>query len=54
MPLVQAEHPIVWEVTHHPIIVIVLALGVVAVVAWLMFGNFTPGTVPLTDVNFAA
>ena len=54
MPLVQAEHPIIWEVTHHPLIVLVLALVVVAVVVWLVFGNFLPGHVPLTDINFAA
>ncbi len=54
MPLVQAEHPIIWEVTHHPLIVLVLALGVGAVVAWLVLGNIPPGYVPLTDINFAA
>ncbi len=54
MPLTQAEHPIFWEVTHHPLIVLVLALGVGLVVAWLLLGNFPPGSAALTDINFAA
>jgi hypothetical protein len=54
MPLTQAEHPIYWEVTHHPIVVLVLALVVGLVVAWLVLGNFPPGPAALTDINFAA
>ncbi len=54
MPLTHAEHPISWEVTHHPIIALVFALGVGVVVAWLVLGNFPPGPAALTDINFAA
>ena len=55
MPYVQTDHPIVWEVSHHPIIAIVLALGFGVLVAWLVlagFGPFEPAA--FADVNFAA
>ncbi len=50
----QADHPIMWEVTHHPIIALVLGLGIAASVAWLVIGGFMPGPAALTDINFGA
>ncbi len=50
----QAEHSMMWEVSHHPIIALVLALGVGGIVAWLVLGGFTPGPAALTDINFGA
>ena len=54
MPLTQAEHPIFWQVTHQPLMVLLLVLGVGAVVAWVVLGNFPPGSAAPTDINFAA
>ncbi len=54
MSYTQADHPIMWEVSHHPIIALVLALGFGVLVAWLVLGGFTPGPAALTDFNFAA
>ncbi len=50
----QIDHPIMWEVSHHPIIALVLALGFGVLVAWLVLGGFIPGPAALTDFNFAA
>ena len=38
----------------YPLMVRLLVLGVGAVVAWVVLGNFPPGSVALTDINFAA
>ncbi len=54
MAYTQAEHPIMWEVSHHPIIALVLALVVGVTIAWLVLGGFTPGPAALTDINFGA
>ncbi len=53
MPYTQADHPMMWEVSHHPIIAVVLTLGFGVLVAWLVLGGFTPGPAALTDFNFA-
>lgn len=53
MAFTRAEHPIFWEVTHHPLVAIAVVLVIAVVVAWLVLGNFPPGPAPLTDVNFA-
>ncbi len=54
MPYTQADHPMMWEVSHHPIIALVLALGFGVLVAWLVLGGLIPGPAALTDFNFAA
>ncbi len=54
MSYTQADHPMLWEVSHHPIIALVLALGFGVLVAWLVLGGFTLGPAALTDFNFAA
>ncbi len=50
----QKDHPIMWEVSHHPIIALVLTLGFGVLVAWLVLGGFTPGPAAFADFNFAA
>jgi len=54
MSYMQAEHTVLWEVTHHPLIAMVLALGLGVIVAWLVLGGFIPGPAALSDINFAA
>ncbi len=54
MAYTQVEHPIMWEVSHHPIIALVLTLGFGVLVAWLVLGGLIPGPAALTDFNFAA
>ena len=54
MSYTQVEHPIMWEVSHHPLIALVLALVVGGIVAWLVLGGFTPGPAALTDFNLGA
>ena len=54
MPYTQADHPLMWEVSHHPIIAMVLALGFGVIVAWLVLGGLIPGPAALTDINFGA
>ncbi len=54
MPLVQTDHSFMWEVSHHPIIAMVLALGFGVIVAWLVLGGLIPGPTALTDINFGA
>ena len=52
MPYTQAAHPIIWEITHHRMVMLLLALGVVVVVGFLIYGTPTPGPLVLTDSNF--
>ncbi len=54
MPYTQTDHPIMWEVSHHPIIALVLALGFGVLFAWLVIWGCKPGPAALTDFNFAA
>ncbi len=54
MPYTQADHPIMWEASHHPIVALVITLGFGVLVAWLVVGGFTPGPAALTDINFGA
>ena len=55
MPYVQTDHPVMWEVSHHPIIAFVLALGCGVLIAWLMLSGFSPfEPAALADANFAA
>ena len=54
MSYMQAEHTVLSEVTHHPLIAMVLALGLGVIVAWLVLGGFIPGPAALSDINFAA
>ncbi len=54
MPYTQAAHPIIWEISHRPMVMLLLALGVVVVVGILFYGTPTPGSLGLIDSNFAA
>ncbi len=54
MSYMQADHTVMWEVTHHPLIALVIALGLGVIVAWLVLGGFTPGPAAFSDINFAA
>ena len=54
MPYTQAAHPIIWEIGHHPMVMLLLSLGVVVVVALLIYGTPTTGSLGFTDVNFVA
>ncbi len=54
MTYTQAAHPIIWEITHHPMIMLLLFLGVVVVVGILFYGTPTPGPLGFSDVNFVA
>ncbi len=54
MPYTQTDHPMRWEVSHHPIIALVLTLGFAVIVAWLVLGGLIPGPTALTDINFGA
>ncbi len=52
MPYTQAAHPIIWEISHRPMVMLLLSLGVV--VGILFYGTPTPGPLGFTDVNFVA
>ncbi len=52
MPYTQALHPTIWEITHHPMVMLLLSLGVV--VGILFYGTPSLGPLGLTDVNFVA
>ncbi len=54
MAFTQAAHPIIWEATHHPMVMVVLALGIGVVVAFLLYGTHTPGSLGFTDANLSA
>ncbi len=54
MAFTQAAHPIIWELTQHPMVMAVLALGIGVVVAFLLYGIPTPGPLGFTDANFSA
>lgn len=54
MPYTQAAHPTIWEITHRPMVMLLLSLGVVVVVGFLIYGTPTPGALGFIDVNFAA
>ncbi len=54
MAFTQAAHPIIWEVTHRPMVMGVLALGIGVVVAFLLYGTPTPGSLGFTDANLSA
>lgn len=53
MPYTQAAHPIIWEITHRPMVMLLLSLVVVVGVI-LFYGTPTPGPLGLTDINFGA
>ena len=54
MAYTHADHPVLWEVTHHPTIAILAALGVGVAVALLwLYATPAPEALTLTDVNFA-
>ncbi len=53
MAYTQAAHPIIWEIGHRPMVMLLLSLGVV-VVGLLIYGTPTPGSLGFTDVNFVA
>ena len=54
MAYTHADHPFFWEVTHHPMIAILVALvvGAVAALLWL-YGTPAPEALGLTDANIA-
>jgi hypothetical protein len=54
MPYTQAAHPIIWEISHHPMVVLLLSLVVVVVVGILFYGTPTPGSLELTDMYLGA
>ena len=54
MPYTQAAHPTIWEISHNPMVMLLLSLGVVVVVGILFYGTPSPGPLGLTDVNFVA
>ena len=54
MPYTQAAHPIIWEISHRPMVMLLLSLAVVVVVGILVYGTPSPGSLGLTDSNFAA
>ncbi len=54
MPYTQAAHPIIWEISHRPMVMLLLSLGVVVVVGILFYWPPTPGPLGFTDVNFVA
>ncbi len=54
MPYTQVAHPIVWEISHRPMVMLLLSLGVVVVVGILSYVTPTPGPLGFTDVNFVA
>ncbi len=54
MPYTQAAHPIIWEISHHPMVMLLLSLAVVVVVGFLVYGTPTPGPLDFTDINFGA
>ena len=54
MPYTQTAHPIIWELTHRPMVMLLLSLGVVVVAGVLFYGTPTPGALGFTDVNFVA
>ncbi len=54
MAYTHADHPIVWEVSHHPMIAILVALGIGVVVALLwLYATPAPEVLILTDANLA-
>ncbi len=53
MSYTYAEHPVIWQIAHHPIITFAVALVVGVIVAWIyLIGSPTPGGIGFTDVNF--
>ena len=55
MPFVQNDHSVMCEVSHHPIIVLVLALGVGVLTVWLVLEGLSPfEPAAITDINFGA
>ena len=54
MPYTQEAHPIIWEISHRPMVMLLLSLGVVVVVGFLIYGTPAPGSLGFTDVNFGA
>ena len=54
MAYTHADHSFFWEVTHHPMIAILVALvvGAVAALLWL-YGTPAPEALGLTDANIA-
>lgn len=55
MPFVQNDHSVMWEVSHHPIIVLVLALGIGVLTVWLVLEGLSPfEPAAITDINFGA
>ena len=55
MPFVQTGHSVMWEVSHHPIIALVMALGFGVLMAWLVLEGVSPfEPAALTDANFGA
>ncbi len=54
MAYAHADHSFFWEVTHHPMIAILVALGVgvVAALLWL-YATPAPEALGLTDANIA-
>ena len=55
MPFVQTNHSVMWEVSHHPIIALVLALGVGVLTVWLVLEGLSPfEPTALSDINFGA
>ena len=54
MAYTHADHPIVWEVSHHPMIAILVALGIGVAVALLwLYAIPAPDALLLTDANLA-
>ena len=52
MPFVQNDHSVMWEVSHHPIIVLVLALGVGFLTVWLVLEGLSPfEPTAITDIT---
>ncbi len=54
MPYTQAAHPIIWEITHRPMVMLLLSLVAVVVGMILFYGTPTPGPLGFTDINFGA
>ncbi len=52
MPYTQVAHPIIWEISHRPMVMLLLSLVAVVVGMILFYGTPTPGPLGFTDINF--
>ncbi len=54
MAIIQTDHPVLWEATHHPAIWTVIILGIGLLFAWMILGGVSASPIGFDNVNFAA